>query len=44
MLASQDDLAGASDVGVKAVFPKRDLWIELVGREDREVTVDDLEL
>ena len=43
MFASQDNLVDTNDAGAGQAFPERDPWIELVGREEWEVTTEDLE-
>ena len=42
LFASQDNLEGVDDVGPGFPVWERDPWIELVGREERQVSVQDL--
>ena len=43
LFASQDNLAGSMGAGIQSVFTGADRWIELVGREEREVSGSDAE-
>ena len=43
LFASQDNLAGPKDAGIRSVFTGPDRWIELVGRDEREVAAEDAE-
>ena len=43
LFASQDNVAGPKDAGIRSVFTGPDRWIELVGRDEREVTAADAE-
>ena len=43
LFASQDNLAGPKDAGIRSVFTGPDRWIELVGRDEREVVAEDAE-
>ena len=38
LFASQDNLAGPNPAGARSLFTDTDRWIELVGRDEREVT------
>ena len=43
LFASQDNVAGPKDAGIRSVFTGPDRWIKLVGRDEREVTAADAE-